>query len=43
MTASEPQDPENQIEFILQKHSEMVYRLAYLRTKNRADGERREN
>jgi len=39
LTASEPQDPENQIEFILQKHSEMVYRLAYLRTKNRADAE----
>lgn len=39
MTATEPQNPENQIEFILQKYSKMVYRLAYVRTKNRADAE----
>ena len=39
MIITEPQNPENQIDLILQKHSKMVYRLAYVRTKNRADAE----
>lgn len=39
MIATEPPDPENQIEFVLQKYSKMVYQLAYVRTKNRADAE----
>ena len=39
MIATEPPNPENQIEFVLQKYSKMVYRLAYVRTKNRADTE----
>lgn len=30
---------EKQIESVLQKYSKMVYRLAYVRTKNRADAE----
>ena len=39
MIATEPPNPENQIEFVLQKYSKTVYRLAYVRTKNRADAE----
>ena len=39
MIATEPPNPENQIEFVLQKYSKMVYQLAYVRTKNRADAE----
>ncbi len=39
MIAPEPQNIVTQIERILQKYSKMVYRLAYARTKNRADAE----
>ena len=39
MIAPEPQNTATQIEHILQKYSKMVYRLAYARTKNRADAE----
>lgn len=39
MIATEPLDPENQIEFVLQNYAEMVYRLAYIRTKNSPDAE----
>lgn len=39
MIAPEPQNTVTQIERILQKYSKMVYRLAYARTKNRADAE----
>lgn len=39
MIAPEPQNTATQIERILQKYSKMVYRLAYARTKNRADAE----
>lgn len=39
MIATEVQNADNQIELILQKHSKMLYRLAYLRTKNNADAQ----
>lgn len=39
MIFTEAQKNENQIECILHKYSKMVYRLAYARTKNRADAE----
>jgi RNA polymerase sigma-70 factor (ECF subfamily) len=39
LIATEPPNPESQIEFVLQKYSKMVYQLAYVRTKNRADAE----
>ena len=34
MIATEPPNPENQIEFVLQKYSKMVYRLAYVLHQN---------
>ncbi len=39
MIVPEPQNTATQIEHILQKYSKMVYRLAYARTKSRADAE----
>lgn len=39
MTTGEADNMADQIEFVLQKYANMIYRLAYVRTKNRADAE----